>query len=259
MANLLNDVTAVVLTKNEESQLPALIDNIKNFTTHILIIDSGSTDNTVKLAESLGATVAYRAWTNDFAAQRNFALEHVSTSWILYIDADERVTPMLAQAIQNAINDTSPNIAYSMERHSVIFGKELKKGAMKPDVVTRLFPTDSVSWVNKVHERPVTELPIKKLSGYIEHYSYSSWEEYWQKFNQYTSIWAENAYNSGKRASLFQAILHSLLGFLKMGILRGGFLEGKLGFIFTYNHAVYTFTKYIKLMELIRVKGIYKK
>ena len=241
MANLLNDVTAVVLTKNEESQLPALIDNIKNFTTHILIIDSGSTDNTVKLAESLGATVAYRAWTNDFAAQRNFALEHVSTSWILYID------------------DTSHNIAYSMERHSVIFGKELKKGAMKPDVVTRLFPTDSVSWVNKVHERPVTELPIKKLSGYIEHYSYSSWEEYWQKFNQYTSIWAENAYNSGKRASLFQAILHSSLGFLKMGILRGGFLEGKLGFIFTYNHAVYTFTKYIKLMELIRVKGIYKK
>lgn len=259
MAQLLQGVTTIVLTKNEESQLTDLIANIKTFTDHILIVDSGSTDNTVKLAESLGATVVHRSWTNDFAAQRNFALDYVKTTWMFYLDADERVSEELAAAIKNLTRSNQFTSAYSMERRSVIFGQELKKGAMKPDIVTRLFPSNTVNWVNKVHERPITELPITKLPGFIRHYSYKSWAHYWQKFNQYTSIWAENAYNSGKQTNMFQAILHSSLGFLKMGILRGGFLEGKLGFIFTYNHAVYTFTKYIKLMELIRVKGIQKK
>lgn len=259
MKNSRQDVTAVILTKNEESQLPDLIKNIKGLTDHILIIDSGSTDNTVALAESLGATVVFRAWTNDFAAQRNFALNHVTTSWIFYLDADERLSDELIKAIQSIVNSNLLSHSFSMERRSDIFGKELKKGAMKPDIVTRLFPSTKVTWVNKVHERPVTDLSTKKLPGYIKHYSYSSWEQYWQKFNQYTTIWAENAYNSGKKTSLLQAILHSTLGFLKMGILRGGFLEGKLGFIFTYYHAVYTFTKYIKLLELNRVKGIREK
>lgn len=259
MNKLQQNVTAIVLTKNEESQLPDLLDNIKKFTDHILIVDSGSTDNTVNLAESMNATVIYRAWTNDFAAQRNFALDHVKTTWVLYLDADERVSDELATSIKSIVTTHQPDTAFSIKRHSVVFGKELKKGAMKPDLVMRLFPTDSVNWVNKVHERPICNLTIKKLPGYIKHFSYTSWEQYWQKFNQYTTIWAENAYASGKKTSFFQASLHSLLGFLKMGLLRGGFLEGRLGFIFTYYHAVYTFTKYIKLLELIRVKGITKK
>lgn len=82
MNNLMNTVTTVVLTKNEAKQIPSLIENIKLFTDNILIIDSGSTDSTVEIAQSLGATVIYRAWTDSFAEQRNFALEYVTTPWI---------------------------------------------------------------------------------------------------------------------------------------------------------------------------------
>ncbi|KAF1683450.1 glycosyltransferase family 2 protein [Veillonella sp. R32] len=250
-----NAVTTVVLTKNEAQQLPSLIENIKLFTNIILIVDSGSTDNTVEIARALGATVVYRAWTDSFAEQRNFALQHVNTPWIFYLDADERVTPELAVSIKQTVSQAPLTEAYTMERRSVIFNKELRKGAMKPDFVPRLFPTKDVTWVNKVHERPITNLPIKKLPSYLKHFTYSSWEQYWSKFNQYTTIWAENAYTNGKRTSFSSALSHSLLGFLKMGLLNGGFFEGKLGFTFTYYHAVYTFTKYIKLLELMREKG----
>lgn len=255
MNNLMNTVTTVVLTKNEAKQIPSLIENIKLFTDNILIIDSGSTDSTVEIAQSLGATVIYRAWTDSFAEQRNFALEYVTTPWIFYLDADERVTPELAKAIKKVVNQSILAVAYTMERRSVIFNKELRKGAMKPDFVPRLFPTKEITWVNKIHERPITNLPIKKLSGYLKHFTYTSWEQYWSKFNQYTTIWAENAYANGKKTSFSNALSHSLLGFFKMGLLNGGFFEGTLGCTFTYYHAVYTFTKYIKLLELIRTKG----
>ena len=94
-------LTVVILTKNEESNILKVIDNAKKITTRILIVDSGSTDKTIELAEQCGAKVVYRAWDNDFSAQRNFALEHVNTEWILYLDADERLDAQLCQSIKN--------------------------------------------------------------------------------------------------------------------------------------------------------------
>lgn len=95
-----NNLTVVVLTKNEEKNIVAVVQNAKKVAAEVLIVDSGSTDKTVQLAEENGAKVVYRAWDNDFAAQRNFALQHVKTEWVLYLDADERMTDDLINDIQ---------------------------------------------------------------------------------------------------------------------------------------------------------------
>ena len=97
-------VTVVILTKNEENNIIGVIENAKRITNTVLIIDSGSTDNTVSLAEANGAKVVYREWYNDFSAQRNFALKHVDTEWVLYLDADERLDDELCNSIKKVVS-----------------------------------------------------------------------------------------------------------------------------------------------------------
>ena len=155
-----NKLTIAILTKNEEKNIVDVIRNAKQATDNVLIVDSGSTDNTVALAEANGAMVAYRAWDNDFAAQRNFALQHVETEWVLYLDADERLNGKLIEAIKKSMTANEQK-QYSMMRKIYAFGFEYKHGIFKPDEVLRLFPTNSVKWEHKVHERPVCDLPRK--------------------------------------------------------------------------------------------------
>ena len=100
----MSKVTVVVLTKNEEKNIAAVVQNAKKVAAEVLIVDSGSTDKTVQLAEENGARVVYRAWDNDFSAQRNFALQHVKTEWVLYLDADERMNDELIFNIAKAVN-----------------------------------------------------------------------------------------------------------------------------------------------------------
>ena len=247
----MSNLTVVILTKNEEKNIVDVIHNAKQVTETVLIVDSGSTDNTVALAEANGAKVVYRAWDNDFAAQRNFALQHVTTKWVLYLDADERLNSKLVEAIKmTATADAQKQ--YSIKRKSIAFGKKFSYGVLKPDFVPRLFKTQRVRWVNKVHERPVCEDRLILLDGYIRHYTYTSWEQWLNKFDQYTTIWAADAYRNGKCIGLFSAFGHALFGFFQMAILKKGFLDGGMGLIMSFNHFFYILMKYLKLIELQR-------
>ena len=245
------DITVVILTKNEEENITDVIKNVAQLTKNILIVDSGSTDKTVELAKSAGAQVVYRAWDNDFSAQRNFALDKVETEWVLYLDADERLNDELIDAIKKAIKKDG-DIQYKIKRKSVAFGRKFNYGVLKPDFVPRLFRTQHVKWVNKVHEHPVCEDKAEILTGYIEHYTYTGWEQWLKKFDQYTTIWAQNAYENGKKTTLTKALLHAFFGFIQMGILKKGFLDGMMGFVMSLNHFFYTLMKYLKLLELQR-------
>ncbi|WP_337781047.1 glycosyltransferase family 2 protein, partial [Phascolarctobacterium succinatutens] len=122
-----NNLTVVVLTKNEEENIVAVVQNAKKVAAEVLIVDSGSTDKTVQLAEENGAKVVYRAWDNDFAAQRNFALQHVKTEWVLYLDADERMTDDLCCAVEKAMA-TKAQKQYSIMRKIHAFGFTYKHG-----------------------------------------------------------------------------------------------------------------------------------
>ena len=118
-------LTIIILTKNEEQNIVDVIKNAHKVSDKVLIVDSGSTDKTVELSEANGAKVVYRAWDNDFAAQRNFALEYVQTEWVLYLDADERINDELAEAIKKVIQ-TSPNAMYRfIRRNRDTFGTSL--------------------------------------------------------------------------------------------------------------------------------------
>lgn len=242
-------VTVVVLTKNEEHHIVDVVQNAKTITEHVLIVDSGSTDRTVELAEASGAKVVYRAWDNDFSAQRNFALQYVNTDWVLYLDADERMNEELCDSIVNVVNSGQQK-QYSMLRRIYAFGFEYKHGIFKPDEVLRLFPVKAVHWENKVHERPVCSLKKEKLGGFIEHYTYNSWQQWLDKAGKYTTIWAEDVYSRGKRTSVGSAFGHALYGFIRAYIVQLGFVDGWSGIYSSLQHFIYTLMKYLKLLEL---------
>ncbi|MHC1718154.1 MAG: glycosyltransferase family 2 protein [Acidaminococcaceae bacterium] len=240
----------VVLTKNEEKNIKAVIANARQCTEEVIVLDSGSTDKTLEIAMQEGATTLFRAWTNDFAAQRNFVLDKTEADWLLYLDADERLSDELINAIKLVAASKNMDKQYVIKRCSYAFGQKFKHGVLRPDRVARLFPRDKVSWESKVHERPICSLKAEELPGYIEHYTYESWQQYFGKFNQYTSLWAEEAYKKGKRTKLAGAFAHAAYAFIQMTFFKRGILDGWLGLALCCNHFSYTLTKYLKLKEI---------
>lgn len=243
------DLTVVILTKNEETHIEAVIENAKQLTDQVLIVDSGSTDATVELAEKLGARVVFRAWDNDFSAQRNFALEQVATQWILYLDADERMNTAMISDIKKAVAQGTAK-GYRVVRVNYAFGFKYKHGVFGPDTVLRMFPTKEVHWENKVHERPVFDLPEGKLAGNLDHYTYEDLDHWWKKNGNYATIWAKDHYDKGKRVGAGAALAHGIACFLKTYILQGGILDGWAGVYSSMLHFMYTSSKYMKLYEL---------
>ncbi len=242
-------LAVLILTKNEEKNIVEVVNNARKCADEVLVIDSGSTDATVQLATDNGAKAVYREWDHDFAAQRNFGLTQTNAQWVLYLDADERLNAELILAIKQVVLSKVKQ-QYALVRKSIAFGQKFAYGVLKPDKVARLFPRDTVNWVNKVHERPVCNLPLVTLPGHIEHYTYESWAQWTEKFNQYTTIWANNAYIQGKRTYLPIAYVHAIMGFMQMAILKLGVLDGWLGLALCCNHFSYTLLKYLKLYEL---------
>ena len=242
-------LAVLILTKNEEENIVSVIRNARQCGGDVMIIDSGSTDRTVELAEQEGATVAFRAWNNDYAAQRNFAKEQTQADWVLYLDADERLTPELVEEIRQIIAaDTKKQ--YSIQRKSAAFGVKFNYGVLHPDWVPRLFPRECVTWTGMVHERPECKLPVEKLKGHIEHYTYKNWRQWEVKMSLYSTIWSHDAYKRGKRTSLAGALAHATGGFFKMCFLKRGILDGWMGFYLSYFYFFYTSLKYLKLYEL---------
>ena len=242
-----DNLTVVILTKNEEKDIVDAIRNAQELTDKVLIVDSGSTDKTVALAEANNAKVVYRAWDNDFAAQRNFALQHVNTAWVLYLDADERMNDELIESIAKAV-ESDQKALYRLVRRNSAFGRDFKYGVLGPDSVVRLFPSRGVKWEGKVHERPVGEFAEKTLNGYLKHYTYASFDEYLEKMNKYASIGAEDRRQRGKKCSILKdLVFRPAFAFFKMYVLKAGFLEGWMGFVLCFNYANYTLNKYVKL------------
>lgn len=242
-------IAAVILSKNEEKNIQAVIENVRNSVDEIIVIDSGSTDRTVEIARQCGAKVFFRQWDNDFSAQRNFALDKTDADYILYLDADERMSDELCQEVKK-IADGEELRQYSFMRKIKAFGFEYRYGIFAPDEVVRIFPRKNICWENKVHERPVCKLPKIKLHGIVKHYTYDSWQQWLDKAGQYTTIWAKDSYRKGKRASAGSAFGHGMYGFLRAYIIKLGFLDGWAGMYSSLQHLFYTLMKYWKLYEL---------
>lgn len=238
-------LAVIILTYNEEKNIETCITSVR-FADEIILIDSGSTDQTKTIAENLGAIVYENLMGVDgFAGQRNFALGKTQADWLLYLDADERLTPELMEEIREIILEDP--CCYKIKRVNYIFGKRVVYGGHAPDYIARLFPRKQVKWSGIVHERALSDLPIKKTRGHICHYTYSSWEMYFEKFNKYTTLMAKKMHDNGKKATMADILFRPCFAFIKYYIFKFGFLDGFLGFSFSVMNAFYTLVKYLKL------------
>lgn len=245
-------LAVLILTYNEARHIGDCIKSALDAADEVVVIDAGSTDDTVALAKAAGARVVHQPMKNGFAAQRNFALTQTTAGWVFYLDADERVTTKLAMELVKMKKAPANGTAYAVERRNIAFGQRVSHGVLRPDWVARLFPRQAVQWEGKVHERPVGSWEVVRLPGFLEHYTYTNWQHYFTKFNNYTTLWAEEAYARGKRTSWFGAFLHAKVSFAQMYFVKRGFLDGWLGLVLCCFHFAYTMAKYVKLLDLQR-------
>ena len=247
------NVTAIILTKNEERNIEDCITSIQ-CADEIIVIDDESTDETVQLAENLGAKVISHPLQNNWAQQRLFAIEQAQCEWILFVDADERISEELNASILKVVKEEKR--AYLLERHNVFHYNKATHGSMRPDKVLRLMPKDGATIQGEVHEKFISSYPEAEIHGKLFHYTYDNWTQYLYKMNRYTSIAAEQYYEKGKHCSFVKdIILRPVWAFFKIYILQRGLLDGKIGFILSLYHYVYTVTKYVKLFYLQRSNG----
>ena len=251
----MSTVSVLILTRNEEKHIRACIESCLPVADEVIVIDDGSTDQTVAIAEESGARVVQHALVQDWAQQRMFAISQTSCEWILFVDADERLSSELAQEIRHVI-DTGVKQSFTIQRENVFHHNRATHGVLRSDRVLRLMPRDGVTVTGAVHEIIASIYPSEQLQSSMYHYTYDTWEQYFNKFNSYTTVAAEAYRRSNKSVSFVKDILmRPLWAFLKMYLLQGGFLDGKMGWVLSVNHYFYTMMKYVKLYHLYKSNG----
>ncbi len=241
--------TATIIAKNEASNIAACVRSVAFF-DEVLVIDSGSTDDTVAIARSAGANVVENAWPG-YGPQKQFALEQARNSWVFSLDADERVSAELQKSIESLFANGPSASGYSISRRNHFMGYPLRHGEGYPDWCLRLFNRDRASWSqDPVHERVMLDGTIERLSGDLDHHSEGSLSEYLEKQNNYTTLQAHQLYSIGRRASIAKLITSPIVRFIKFYFLRLGFLDGIPGLVHIVIGCFNSFCKYAKLREL---------
>ena len=242
-------LSVIIITKNEEHDIRDCLESV-TWADEVIILDSGSTDNTLRIAKEYTDKVYSSVDWQGFGIQKNRVLAYASSDWVLSLDADERVGDALRQEIQKAIK--SENIfIFKMPRLSSYCGKFIRHSGWWPDYVIRLFKRGEASFSDDlVHERLVFEADANKLTAPLVHITYKDLNEVIVKINHYSSLGAKNSYQKGKRGSLASAIIHGIWAFIRTYIFRAGFLDGAEGFMLAISNAETTYYRYLKLFYL---------
>lgn len=194
-------ISLVVITKNEASCLAKCLQSA-DFVSEIVVVDSGSTDDTVQIAERLGAKVFHQDWLG-FGPQKQFAVNCAKYDWVLCLDADEYLSPRLKESLKNLFTKDPTDHAYCFPRCNKFFGRFLRHGEGYPDLSLRLFNRQYAHWSEDlVHEKIVPndqDFQVRRLEGDLMHESGESISKYIEKQNTYTSIQAKLMWKQGKR------------------------------------------------------------
>ena len=248
-------LSVTIITLNEAVHVGAAIDSV-SFADEVIVIDAGSTDETVAIARSKGVRVEARGWTG-WVDQKNFAAGLASNDWILSIDADERVTPALASEIGALLASEPPLRGYRVPRVTFHLGRWIRTTDFYPDFQTRLYDRRAARWRGRyVHESVAVDGAVGQLTNELQHYSYRDLRDHLDRINHYTTLAARQMYESGRRSGPLHLLVHPPAAFLRNYVLRRGFLDGTAGLTLSAVNAYSVFLKFAKLWELQRTPGI---
>lgn len=238
-------ISATIITYNEERNIVRALESLR-CADEIVVVDSGSTDRTVELAENLGARVIDSPWPG-YAKQKNLAAERAENDWILSIDADESVSEALEAEIWR-LKKAGPEFdAYTMPRLAQYLGRWIRHGGWYPDRKVRLYHRAKAKWVGEyVHETVKVEGTLGHLEGNLLHFTCDSLSEHMKSMDRYTTLAAEQLIAAGEQVTWGRLLFEPPWTFVRTYVLRAGFLDGMEGLAIANMAALYSFLKYAK-------------
>ena len=241
-------ISAVILAKNEEKNLPGCLESIRQLANEIVVINDDSTDKTIEIAKKFGAKVFTHSLNNDFAQQHNFGLGKAKGDWVLFIDADERVTPDLKKEIISAVKKQN-KAGFYLKRQEFFNGKPLKYGETV-HYLLRLGRKGKGRWQREVHEVWQIKGEIGRLKNPLLHYSHPTLSEFIEHINRFSTLHAQLLFKEGVKPSLWRIIANPLAKFMQNYLFRLGFLDGTLGIIVALMMSFHSFLARAKLYFL---------
>lgn len=244
-------LSVVMIAKDAADVLPDCLASVA-WADEIVLLDSGSRDDTVEIASRAGAKVFSHTDWQGYGIQRQIAQSYASGDYILMIDTDERVTPELAEQLRQALAEPQPGAVYSIARRNYFLGRFMRHSGWYPDRVTRLYERERYHYNdNQVHESlDAPQAQTIALSGDLLHLTCRDFASFQRKQLNYATAWAHERHQRGKKTSLPGIFAHTLGAFAKTLLLRGGVLDGKQGWLLAVVNAQYTFNKYTELWAL---------
>src|SRR5258708_30770080 len=238
------------ITKKEAANIGDCLDTLA-FCDERIVVDCGSSDATVAIAQAKGARTVFHEWSG-FGPQKNFALSLAEGDWVLSLDADERVSPELAEAIKAALVDQAVD-AYEFPRLSSFCGRPMRHSGWYPDYVLRLLRRGKARFTDViVHERAICDGVVKRLSPPLIHHPVLRLEDALSRVDRYSTASTTAILASGRRVTFMSGIGHGLASFLRAYVLRAGFLDGAEGFLLAVANAEGSYYRYMKVWLAMR-------
>lgn len=251
-------ITAIIIAKNESKMISNCIDSVR-WCDQVIVIDNGSTDDTTAIAENAGARVI-RHISEDFSQLRNVGLKYVKTDWILYIDADERISPRLFQEISVNIETNEADVL-QFSRQNICYGTIFSHGGWQHDIVTRVFKKSAlIGWQGLIHESPQFEGTTKLLHTPLIHFTHRSTQENLRKSADWTIKEAELlAAERTEPVTLMTLVRKGLMEFIRRAYIQKGYKDGMPGLIEAVVQGLNRVMVYIQVWELMQVPSIEEK
>lgn len=249
MASIPVPLSVVILTKNEASRIRDCIESVR-WADEILVVDDESQDDTVMIARSLGARVLERKMCIE-GSHRNWAYAQALHEWILSLDADERVSPELAQEIVSLLREGAPFETYCIPRRNYFGKRWIRHGGWYPSAQMKLFKKSVFKWEETtVHPRAISDRPWGTMRHDLIHFSYRNREDFIQKLDRHTTLEAQKWLIDGRRMSSSKALRRTVDRFLRSYLLKQGFRDGRLGFFLARMAGTYQWRSYQKFVQM---------
>ncbi|MDQ5984341.1 MAG: hypothetical protein CSYNP_00034 [Syntrophus sp. SKADARSKE-3] len=246
-------ISVAIITKDEAHNLPRCLSSVA-FADQIVVVDSGSTDGTLEIAQAFGCDVFREPWRGGFGAQKQFAIDQCHHDWVLVLDADESIPDATAAAIACIVEAPDDSIAgYSFPRKNFFQDRWIRHAGWWPDRIVRLFRREMGGMsAAAVHEGVEVRGRLSPLEVPLEHFTESRLSKILQKIDRYSTLGAQEAFASGRRSSSGAALVRAVLTFFQDYFLRLGILDGAPGLTLAVTDSVNKFFKYAKLAEMSR-------